>query len=185
MQLDKALQQRYSCKKFNQKKPNWRTIIECIDAARYTPMAGNNFSLKFIMVDDEKIIQKLAKATEQDFIQEAKFIVAVVTNPSRTKNLFEDRAENYLKQQAGAAIQNFLLKIEENGLATCWIGHFVNDKVNKILEVSGNKEVEAFFPIGYSLKKPRTKKAPIDLNRILYFNSYGNEHMKTHKKIDG
>ncbi len=130
MQLDKAIQQRYSYKKFNDKKPNWRTIIECIDAARYAPMAGKNYSLNFILVDDEKIIDKLAEAAQQDFIKQAKFVVAVVTNPSKTKNLFEERADRYLKQQAGAAIQNFLLKIEENGLATCWIGHFADKQVN-------------------------------------------------------
>jgi len=184
MQLDKAIQQRFSCKKFSLKKPNWRTIIECIDAARYAPMAGKSYSLQFILVDDEKIIDKLAVAAQQDFIKQAKFVVAVITNPSRTKNAFEERSDRYLKQQAGAAIQNFLLKIEENGLSACWVGHFVDKQVNKILGVKGDKEVEAFFPISYALKKSKTRRAPIALDRILHFNSSGNSHMKSPRVVD-
>ena len=56
MELDKAIKSRTSVRKFNSKKPNWRNIIECIDAARYAPMAGGNYTLKFILVDEpEKI----------------------------------------------------------------------------------------------------------------------------------
>ena len=41
----------------------------------------------------------------------------VCTTPGRTEIAFGDRAPGYLKQQAGAAIQNFLLKITEAKLS--------------------------------------------------------------------
>ena len=78
---------------------------------------------------------------------------------------------------AGAAIQNFLLKIEEAGLATCWIGHFVEEQVKDELKIPDDVTVEALFPIGYEFTKPR-RKSKIDLDRILYFNSYQNKKMK-------
>ena len=56
--LDKIIHNRRSVKKFKSTKPDWRTIIECIDAMRYAPMAGNNYSLKFILVDDKDKINK-------------------------------------------------------------------------------------------------------------------------------
>ena len=56
MDLTKAIQSRRSVRKFKDKKPNWRDIIECIDSMRYAPMAGNNFTLKFILVTDEEKI---------------------------------------------------------------------------------------------------------------------------------
>ncbi|MCA9487852.1 MAG: nitroreductase family protein, partial [Nanoarchaeota archaeon] len=61
MQLDKIIQSRRSIRKYKPKSPNWRSIIEAIDAARYAPMAGNIFSLKFILVDDEEKIKKIAQ----------------------------------------------------------------------------------------------------------------------------
>ena len=184
MKLDKLIQERYSCKNFSKKKPNWRDIIESIDAARYAPMAGGMYSLKFIMIDDENKIEQLAEAAQQEFIKDAHFVVVVVSKTSRTKSAYEERADRYLNQQAGAAIQNFLLKLTEKGLCTCWVGSFVDDQVKEILGTPGDGEIEAIFPIGYEDKKPRTKKAKIDLDKVLYFNRYGNKNIKPPRKLD-
>jgi len=183
MNLDNIIHNRRSVRKFKSKKPDWRTIIECIDSMRYAPMAGNNFSLKFILVDDEEKIQKMAKAAQQDFVADAKYVVVVCTTPMRTKISYEERGENYLKQQAGAAIQNFLLKITESGLSTCWVGHFVDEQIKNILNIPKDIQVEALFPIGYPLKKPESKRI-IELDNALYFNKYGNKKMNEIPKIE-
>jgi nitroreductase len=178
MELDKAIQARRSVRKFDKKKPNWRTVIECIDAARFAPMAGNNYTLKFIMIDDEEKIAKIKESCQQDFISQAKFLVVACSNPSRTINEYGEKGKKFFRQQAGAAIQNFLLKITESGLSTCWVGYFVEEQVKKILEIPKDVEIEAIFPVGFEYEKPKTRKAKIELDRILYFNSYGNSKMK-------
>ena len=109
MELDKAIHSRKSTRKFSNKKPNWRDILECIDAMRYTPMAGNNFSLKFILIDDKEKIQKISESAQQQFIAETDYVVVVYSNPSRTLNSFGEKGKIYSRQQAGASIQNFLL----------------------------------------------------------------------------
>ena len=183
MDLDKAIQNRHSVRKFKDKKPDWRDIIECVDAARYAPTAGDNYTLKFILVDDKEKIQKLADASQQNFISQAQYIVVVCSDTSRTTNAFE-KGEIFCRQQAGAAIQNFLLKIQEKGLATCWIGHFIERLVKEELKIPADIQVEALFPIGYEFEKPRTRRAKIDIDRILYFNKYKNKKMKNPKKLD-
>jgi len=184
MELDKAIKSRKSVRKFKDQKSDWRDIIECIDSARYAPMAGNNYSLKFILVDDKEKIQKLADAAQQPFIAQTQYVVVVCSNPSRTINAYEERGKRYLRQQAGAAIQNFLLKIEEVGLSTCWIGAFVDYLVKETLQIPNNIDVEALFPIGYEYKKTRTRKIKTDLDNILYFNKYGNRKMNPPKILD-
>ncbi|MDD5012253.1 MAG: nitroreductase family protein [Candidatus Nanoarchaeia archaeon] len=179
MDLDKAIQNRRCVRKFNpKKKPDWRTIIECIDSARYAPMAGGNYTLKFILVSDEEKINRIAKACQQDFVAQAKFVVVVCSNPARTINLYGKKGGCYAKYQAGAAVENFFLKIIESGLSTCWVGHFVEGQIKEILKIPEDTDVDAVFPIGYELEKPMTRKAKIDLDRILYFNRYGNVQMK-------
>ena len=183
MELDKAIQNRHCVRKFNpKKKPDWRDIIEAIDSARYAPMAGGNYTLKFILVDDEEKIKKISEAAQQDFIATAKFIVVVCSNPSRTINLYGKKGECYARNQAGAAMENFFLKIIESGLSTCWVGHFVEEQIKGELKIPEETNVEAIFPIGYEAEKPITKKAKIDLDRILYFNKYGNVKMKKEDK---
>jgi nitroreductase len=181
--LDKIIHARRSTRKFNSKKPNWRTIIECIDSMRYAPMAGNNFSLKFILVDDPAKIDRISKASQQDFVGEAKYVVVVCTTPIRTEISYEERGKNYLKQQAGAAIENFLLKITEEKLAACWVGHFIDEDIKSILGIPKDIQVEALIPVGYPFKKPEQKRI-IELDNVLYFNKYGNKKMNEVAKIE-
>jgi nitroreductase len=183
MQLDKAIKERHCVRKFSNKKPDWREIIECIDAARYAPMAGGNFTLKFVLVDDEKTIRKLADAAQQDFISDAKYVVVVCTNPSRTKNAYGGRGEKYCRQQAGAAMENFFLKIQEKKLATCWVGHFVDRLVREALKIPEDVDVEAMFPVGYEFNK-RPLREKIELDNVLYFYEYKNKKMKKKEKLD-
>ncbi len=175
MKLDEAIQSRRSIRKFKEKRPDWRDIMEALDATRYAPMSGDIFSLKFIYIDNEKTISEIAKWSGQDFIAQAKCVVVFIRTPTKTKLSFKDRAELYLPQQAGAAIQNFLLKLEEKGLSTCWIGHFDNEKIKHLLKIPKDKEVEALFPIGYAKEKPSTRRARRDFYEMMFFNEWGNE----------
>ncbi len=188
MELQKAIRARKSVRHFDKtKKPDWRTIIECIDSARHAPMAGNIFPLRFIIVDDTKIIQKLAEAAQQPFISEAKYVIVVVTDCKMVLNAYQERAEKFCRQEAGAAIENILLSIEEAGLETCWIGYFVDYLVKEALGIPDEIDVEAMLPIGYESKelgKGRRLKRKIDLNQILYFNKYKNKRMKKKPSIN-
>jgi len=184
MELDKTIQSRTSVRKFSSKKPDWRDIVECIDAARYAPIAGGIYALKFILVDNPEAIKKISEAAQQDFISQAHYVVVVCSNPSRTVNAYGKQGEIYLRQQAGAAIQNFLLKITESGLSTCWVGYFVENQIKRILKIPKETNVEGVFPIGLEYEKKRARKSKIDLDNILYFNEYGEEKMKPLKKLD-
>jgi len=184
MELDKVIQGRHSVRRFTNRKPGWRKIIECIDSARYAPMAGNNYTLKFILVDDEEKIQKIAEACQQNHVGQVKFIVVACSTLLRPMNLYGKEGEVWTRQQAGAAIQNFLLKIEESGLATCWVGYFVEEQIKRILKIPDKVNVEAVFPIGYEYDKAKTKRARIELDRILYFDTYKNSKMKKPRDVE-
>ena len=184
MELTKAIQSRHSTRKFKDKKPNWREIIECIDAMRYSPTAGNNSTLKIILVDDKNKIEKIADACQQDFVGKVDYVVVVCSKKELLVNAYEKKGEKFNNQQTGAAIENFLLKIEEKKLATCWIGYFVESQVKQILKIPANVEVEAILPIGYEKEKSYTKRIKIDLDNILYFNDFGNKRMGFKVKVD-
>jgi nitroreductase len=183
MDLDRTIKERRSVRKFKLNSPDWRDIIECIDVMRYAPMAGNNFSIKVMLVDEDEKIQELAEAAQQPFIAQAKYVVVVCTAPSRTELSYGERGKIYLKQQAGAAIENFLLKITEKKLSSCWIGHFAEEQVRRTLSIPEDIHVEGLFPIGYAFKKPEPKRK-IELDAFLYFNTYGNKKMNKVHKID-
>lgn len=184
MNLDKAIQSRCSTRKFNDKKPSWKTIIECIDSTRFAPTAGNNCTLKVILVDDKEKIEDISESCQQNFISQVQYLVVFCSNKSKLVDVYGKDGEKFNKQQVGAAIENFLLKIQEKKLATCWIGYFTESKIKRILNIPANMEVEAIFPIGYEKEKPRTKRAKPDLDTLLYFNKFGEKRMKPMNRTD-
>lgn len=177
MDTIKAIQSRRSIHKFKNKKPDWRDILEAIDSARFAPMAGGFFSLRFILIDEKEKIEKIARWSEQAFIQDAKYVVAFVSDPKKTKT-YHERGERYMREQAGAAIENFLLHLTEVGLATCWIGHFNDEKIKQVLKIPEDQELEALFPIGYALEKIKTTRAKGNIDQCLFFNEWNNNRMK-------
>jgi nitroreductase len=186
MELGAAIKKRKSVRKYSDKKPDWRDIIECIDTMRYAPMAGGNFTPKIILVDEKEKISKIAKYAEQDFIVQAKYLVVVCSSSSRTTNAFGDETgEKFCRQQAGAAMQNFLLSIVDKGLSACWVGFFNEDEIKHELKIPDDIKLEAIFPVGFDYEKNTKSKNKTELDNILYFNDYKNKYMKKPKKMEG
>ncbi|MBU0958060.1 MAG: nitroreductase family protein [Nanoarchaeota archaeon] len=184
MNLDKTIDTRKSIRKFKTtKKPNWKKIVEAIDAAIKAPLAGNIPNLKFILVDDPEKIQLLAEAAQQDFISQCHYVVVAVSDDSQLVRAYDERGTRYARQQSGAAIENFLLKITEQGLATCWIGDFVDHQVKDILTIPDDLFIEAFFPIGYEFGNSKQRLKP-RLDTRMYFNTWKEKYMVPTKKVE-
>jgi len=182
MDLDKTIKERHSTRRFSSKNVNWRDVIKAVDAARLAPLAGNIPTLKFIVVLDDEKISQLAEASQQDFVSQAQYVVVVCSDKSNSERSYDERADKYSKQQAGAAIENFLLKITELGLATCWIGFFVEEQIKRILQIPDNIDVEALFPIGYELPPKSKQRIKPNLDNVLYFDTWKNKYMEKWKK---
>ncbi len=183
MQLNDAIKNRKSVKRFSSRKPDWRDIIECVESARYIPLAGGIPTLKFILVSDKEKIAMIAEASQQDFISQAHYVIAVVSNPNLTIKSYGKSGEKYSTQQAGAAIQNFLLSIEEKGLGSCWVGYFNEKQIKRELKIPDNAVLEAILPVGYELKKEKPSRKP-NFDSMLYFNKYGEKKMKRVKTVE-
>ena len=142
MELDKAIKEVHNAKKFSSKKPDWRDIIECIEATRHAPMAGNIFTPRFILIQDSEKIKRIASATQQPFIANCHYLVVMCSEPSKTMTFFGSAGKDYVKSQSGAAIQNFLLKLTEKKLATTWVKLFVERSIKETLKASSALTLE-------------------------------------------
>jgi nitroreductase len=185
MKLRDAIEGRRSVKRFHHKAPDWRKILRAIDAARFGPSAGNKFAMKFILVSDEKKIAEIAAATQQSFVGSAKYIVVAVSDDSKLVQSYGDRGVRYAAQQAGAAIENFLLALTEQKLDTSWVGHFYEEQIRRTLDIPEGLSIEAVFPIGKESKSKikGTASRKTKLEHILYFNKWGTKEMKGTIKV--
>lgn len=186
MDLDTAIKKRTSIRKYSPKKFPVEKVIECIFAANSAPNPGNLQLLTYVLVDDKDKIKRLADAAQQNFIAEAPYIVVVCSDNKHISRLYEERADKYLKQHAGAAIENFLLKVTELGLASCWIGAFSDVTVRDILYIPDNIEIEAMLPVAYETTVLKNKTKPRlkhDLRMRTWFNTWKNKFFKKPEDI--
>ncbi|MCR4284740.1 MAG: nitroreductase family protein [archaeon] len=183
MDLKTAIKERRSIRKYHHKKPDWRKIIKAIDAARFAPSAGNQFVTKFVLVSDTKKISEIAAACQQSFISKAPYVVVVVSDESKLIRSYGDRGVRYTSTQAGAAIENFLLAATELGLASVWVGHFVEDQVKRALQIPDELTIDAVLPVGLETATKTSPRKKIDLENILYFEKWKNKLMSPQTKL--
>ena len=178
MKVEQAIKARRSIRKFSTKKVGWSQLTKVLEAAIYTPMAGNVFSLRFVVVTDKKKKSKIAKAClEQYFMQDASYLIVVCSELEQVRELYGERAEIYGTLQVGAAIQNMLLQATELNLATCWIGAFEEGSIKSILKIPDNIKVESIIALGNAKRKPEMP-AKKELNKVTYFEEYGKQDEK-------
>lgn len=177
MELDKAIKERRSIRHFKKTKTaDYKKAIEIVDAATKAPLAGNISSLRYIIVQDKEKIAELAKAAQQDFIEEAEIAIVICSDKKGLERSYYQRGLMYSRQQAGAAIENMLLKITELGLASCWVGAFSDETIKRILKIPDNIDVEAILPIGEEMGKTKQPRKP-DIDHVLFFDTWGNMYM--------
>ena len=184
MDFDKTIKTRASIRNYSDKEVKHDKIIDAIEAASLAPSPGNLSFLKYIIVDDEETKTKIAQACQQYFISSAPFLVVICSEKDNVERMYDKRANIYLRQTAGASIENFLLKITEMKLASCWIGAFSETTIKNILKIPEDVEVEAILPIAYPSKTDKSKQKPKpNLGNIVFFEKYGNKFQRPKEKV--
>jgi nitroreductase len=175
MNLVDGIKSRRSVKTFNGKVPNWRKVIQAIDIARHTPMTGNMYSVKYILVEDKDKIASIAGACQQSFVASAGALIVVTSNREKVKKMFDANEKGFAQQQAGAAIQTLLLALTEKKIDSCWVGFFDDAIVKENVKIPTSEEVEAVIAIGFAAKGPVSRKQKTELENIFYFEKFGNK----------
>jgi len=157
MELQKALETRASVKRFSSKKPDISKIMEAIYAANMAPTAGNLHILKYIIVENSETIEKIAEACQQEFIKNAPYVVVICSDLSQLRRMYDARAEKYLRHNAGAAAENFLLKITDLGLGSTLVGAFSEPTLKNLLNIPEKVNIEVVLPVGYEMFPGKTK----------------------------
>jgi SagB-type dehydrogenase family enzyme len=85
----------------------------------------------------------------QDAIREAPAVFVVTAVYARTEKKYGERAERYVKLEAGHAAQNLLLQAVALGLGGVPIGAFYDDQVQGVLSLPSDHEPLYLIPIGH------------------------------------
>ncbi len=177
MDFDSLLAKRHSVRAYKSKTVGWRNVVEAVDAARMIPYAGNNNNLKILVTFDPEKIAKVAEYAEQLWINEASMVAVVCSDEAQLEKAYGERGRVYSRQQAGAAIQTFLLKLANDGIGACWVGAFEDNKIRSLFKIPENIQVEALIPIGYEKAKPVAPKYKRALKGFMYWEKWSQKEI--------
>lgn len=159
MNVYEAIKIRRSVRSYQDKAIPKEVLNRILEAARLAPSGGNRQPWKFVVVTDSKMRKKLAEAAnDQSFVSEAAvIIVAVGLNPGRIMScgIPGDPVD------VAIAIDHITLTAVEEGLGTCWIGAFSQEKIRQILQIPDSCRVIGLLPLGYpaDTARPKSRKS--------------------------
>jgi len=178
MDFDKVLRERKSVRAYSGKNVSFKDVTDICEAARFSPAAGNIFTIKLVLVSDrKKIIELTEAALRQECIAKACHVIVVCSDVENIVRSYGEQGKIFARQQAGAAIENMMLKTADLGLATCWVGAFDDSAVKRVLGIPAHVQIEALLPIGCAKGKPSAKIKP-ELKSILRFDRYDTKTTK-------
>jgi nitroreductase len=171
---------RYSVRNYKTEPVPQEKVVRCVEAARLAPSACNSQPWKFVIVDDPKLVNELAKAAFEglldfnNFAFKAPVLVLIVSERESLSAKFGSivKKKNFSLMDIGIAAEHFCLQAAQEGLGTCMIGWFNEKKVKKMLSIPKLKRVELVITVGFSAddKIPLKKRKSID--EILSCNKY-------------
>lgn len=171
------VKRRRSIRRYAAKAVSRETIDRCLEAARLAPSACNSQPWYFVVVDDEKLKNRLADEafsrvySMNSFAKDAPVLIVAVTQRSSYTACLGGylRGTQYSLIDIGIACEHIILQAEEEGLGTCWLGWFNEKAVKKILGISRSEKVDVIISMGYPEEEPKDKlRKP--LSEIRRFN---------------
>lgn len=171
MNIYELIKKRRSIRKYEPKEIEQDKLERVLDAARLAPSGKNVQAWKFIVVRDSQRKEQLVDACKgQKFMAEADAAVAVAVNE---EEVYQGHG-NYMTSFAvdGAiALDHLILAATHEGLGTCWIGAFDENKVREILQVPQPYRIVALTPLGYPAQEGRDRGRK-SLDEVVVFETW-------------
>lgn len=152
MDVMDAIRKRRSVRGYLDREIEDDKLKAVLEAGRLAPSAHNGQEWKFVVVKDKALREKLSEAAKgQKFVAEAPVVIAACA--VETEKVMSCGQTAYPIDLA-IAVDHMTLKAVEEGLGTCWIGAFYEDRVKPILGIPEDVRVVVLLPLGYPSVEP-------------------------------
>lgn len=146
MEVFEAIQKRHSVRAYLADPVPKDKLERTLEAARIAPSAGNIQPWHFTVVTNQQKRVRLAKTGRYaKFLSEAPVVVVGCGN--------KKTSPRWYAVDTAIAMQNMVLVATAEGLGTCWVGSFNEEKVKELLKIPEEFSVVALLSIGYTREK--------------------------------
>ncbi len=157
MDFAELIKVRQSVRSYSDKAVEKEKIEKCLEAVRLAPSASNSQPWKYIVVDEENLKNKVAKATFDKVVKFNRFavqspviIVIVIEKPKMITQIGgEIKRREFPLIDIGISAEHFCLQAAELGLGTCMLGWFNQKRIKDLLKIPKKKTLGLLITLGY------------------------------------
>lgn len=151
MHVEEAIRKRRSIRRFSKEKIEKQTLEKLVDVARLAPSSGNKQPLAYLMVDDEKVLDKVFstlawarffgdKGAPPEGRRPTAYIIVIVDTSITSEDF---------KHDVGLAVENMLLLATGLDIGSCCIGSVNRPLLRKILHIPDRFLIDLVVALGY------------------------------------
>jgi nitroreductase len=178
--LLELIRTRQSERGYSEKPVETEKLNRCLEAARFAPSACNAQPWKFIVVDKPELKNEVAGATSDKILplnhfagQAPLLVVLVMEKPNFTSKFGEIvKDKKFTLIDVGIVAEHFCLQAHAEGLGTCMIGWFKEEKVKKLLDIPKSLRPVLIITLGYPAKERLRNKIRKTIGEITSYNKY-------------
>ncbi len=136
MNLEEVLKTRKSTRVFSGQKVDPKIVAEGIAYSQKAPSAGALRAYKSVEITARDRIEQIAGIARQGWIKDAGLIVVICIDPERSAKRYGNRGRNLYSIQDATLFGSHLdLYFVSQGLGTCWVGSFNEEKLKELLKL--------------------------------------------------
>lgn len=168
-----VVERRRSTKKYSDRKIENEKLYRILQTSTLTPSWSCKHCWRFLIIDDREVISKSAECINEtnparNALFEAPAAVVICGDPENTEEIDE---KEYYMADCGIAMGYFMLSACSEGLSTCWIGLFDEDRLKKVLDIPENIRLVAISPLGYGAEPPADRHE-VSIKDIAFHNKW-------------
>ena len=153
---------RYSCRSLSGEAIEPEKIERIIETGLMAPTACNNQPFKLWTITSPEAVEKIASCMRTTW--GAKTFIVVGADSEHAWNRPSDDY-NFADVDASIVATHIMMQIEEEGLATTWVGHFKVGELKEAFPSMKPYNLIAIFPIGYSTQDDASAPGPRHFER--------------------
>lgn len=147
MEFKEVVRNRYSCRKYSDRKVEPEKLEAVLEAGRLAPTAKNLQEQRIYVIQSEEALAKVDTMTPCRF--GAPVVIAVAFDKNNVFT-YPGGMKNSGDEDATIVATHMILAAADEGLGSCWLNLFDPQKTAEILGLPENEELVMLMDLGYA-----------------------------------
>ncbi len=147
MDFNAVITHRYSCRSLSDRPVEQEKLDAILEAAKCAPTAVNRQPFMVFVMESDAAKDAIHQVTKHIFGANTFLVVGAKAEGAWVRE-FDN--QNFADVDASIVATHMMLEIENQGLATTWVGHFDAPKLKALCPQMADYNLIAIFPVGYA-----------------------------------